>query len=146
MWLPSDEPKKVFIGNKLDHSSIPSLGYIRVLNKDHEFILFLKDNMIVGTWYFNINSLTELYQNEAMEVIKIQAESKIEIFEINQGLFKTILDLNEECKLSLPIKINMLWDKIGLDTNDSRETLLSKYRIKEPSEDDIENLVSTYKS
>ena len=146
MWLPSDEPKEIFNGNKLNHSSIPSLGYIRVLNEDYEFILFIKDNLIVGTWYLNINSLTELYQNEAMEVIKILPESQIEIFEINLRLFKTVLDLNEECKLSLPIKIGMLWDKIGLNTNDSRETLLSKYRIREPSEDDIKNLVSTYKS
>lgn len=146
MWLPSDEPKEILRANKLNNSSIPNLGYIRVLNEEHELVLFLNDNLIVGTWCLDINSLKELFQNEAMEVIKILPDSRIEIFEINPGLFKTILDLNEECKLSLPIKIAVLWDKIGLNTNDSRETLLSKYKIKEPSEEYIKNLVGTYKS
>ncbi|ADZ08734.1 hypothetical protein Metbo_0482 [Methanobacterium lacus] len=146
MWFPSDEPKEILRGNNLDKLSIPSLGYLRILNENYEFILFLNDNLIVGAWCLDIKSLSELFQNEAMEVIKILPDSRIELFEINPRLFKTILDLNEECKLSLPIRIDMFWDKIGFNTNVSRETLLAKYRIKEPSEEHIKNLVSTYKS
>lgn len=146
MWFPSEEPKEILIGNNLDKLSIPSLGYLRVLNEDYEFILFLNDNLIVGAWCLDIKSLSELFQNEAMEAIKILPDSRIELFEINSGLFKTILDLNEECKLSLPIRIDMFWDKIGFKTKVSREKLLAKYRIKEPSEEHIKNLVSTYKS
>jgi hypothetical protein len=146
MWFPSDEPKEILSGNNLDKLLIPSLGYLRILNENYEYILFLNDNLIVGAWCLDIKSLSELFQNEAMDVIKILPDSRIELFEINPRLFKTILDLNEECKLSLPIRIEMFWDKIGFNTNVSRETLLAKYRIKEPSEEHIKNLVSTYKS
>lgn len=145
MWLPSDEPKAIVHGNRLNRNSIPSLGYIRILNEDYEAILFLNMNLIVGAWYLDSNSLNELFENEAMEVVKFSPDSKIEIFEINNSLFKTVVELNEECKLSLPIKIDMLWDKIDLNSNDSRESLLSRYRIKDPSEEDIKSLISDYK-
>jgi hypothetical protein len=80
-----------------------------------------------------------------MEKVKISSESRIEIYETNEKLFKTVLELNEECKLSLPLRIDMFWDKIGLNSTDSREELLSKYRIHEPSVNDVENLINDYK-
>ncbi len=146
MWLPSDEPKNRLYGNKLDKSYLPQSGYIRILNDNYESILFLSDDLVVGAWYLNVKSLTELYENEAMEKVKILSESKIEIYETGGKLFKTILELNEECKLSLPIRIDMFWDKIGLNSTDSREELLSKYRINEPSAIDVDNLLKDYKS
>ena len=146
MWLPSDEPVNKIWGNKLDKSYLPSIGYIRILNDDYESIIFLDDDLIVGAWYLDSNSLNELYENDAMEKIKILSESTIETYETSEKLFKTVIELNEECKLSLPIRINMLWDKIGLHSTDSREKLLSKYRINEMSEDDVESLLKDYKS
>lgn len=145
MWLPSDEPKNRIYGNRLDKAYLPLLGYIKVLNEDYESIIFLKDDLIVGAWYLDANSLNELYENNAMEKVKILSESRIEIYETNEKLFKTIMELNEECKLALPIRINMFWDKIGLNDTDSREELLSKYRINEPSLNDVENLINDYK-
>jgi hypothetical protein len=145
MWLPSDEPQNRIYGNKLDKSYLPLLGYIRVLNDDYESIIFLNDDLIVGAWYLDANSLNELYENNAMEKVKISSESRIEIYETNEKLFKTVLELNEECKLSLPLRIDMFWDKIGLNSTDSREELLSKYRIHEPSVNDVENLINDYK-
>lgn len=146
MWLPSNEPKNKLYGNKLDKSYLPLSGYMRILNENYESILFLSDNLIVGAWYINAESLNELYENEAMEKVKILSESTIEIYETGGKLFKTILELNEECKLSLPIRIDMFWDKIGLNSTDSREKLLSKYRINEPSVTDVDNLIEDYKS
>lgn len=146
MWLPSDEPKNQIYGNGLDKSYLPLLGYIKVLNEDYESIIFLNNELIVGAWYLDANSLNELYENDAMEKIKILPESRIEIYETREKLFKTIMELNEECKLSLPIRIDMFWDKIGLNSTDSREELLSKYRINEPSVDDVDNLIEGYKS
>lgn len=146
MWLPSDDPKEKTYGNKLANESIPSLGYIRILNEDYESILFLNDGLIVGAWHLDAGTLHELYENEAMEMIKILPESIIEIYNTNQKLFNTVIELNEECKLSLPIKIDMFWDKIGLNSTDSREQLLSRYRINEPSENDLESLINGYKS
>jgi hypothetical protein len=145
MWLPSDEPKNRIYGNKIDKSYLPLLGYIRILNEDYESIIFLNDDLIVGAWYLDSNSLNELYENNAMEKVKIHSESRIEIYETSKKLFKTILELNEECKLSLPLRIDMFWDKIGLNSTDSREELLSKYRINEPSVNDVENLINDYK-
>ena len=146
MWLPSEEPKDIIYGNKFDETRIPSLGYIKVFNEDYEFILFINQNLIVGAWYLDTNSLSELYENDAMGVVKVLPESKIEMFELNLSLFETVIELNDECKLSLPFKIGMLWDKIGMNCDDSRETLLSRYRIKDPSEEDIDSLISGYKS
>lgn len=146
MWLPSDDPKEKMYGNKLSKDNIPSLGYLRILNEDYESILFLKNDLIVGAWYLDAKTLNELYENEAMEMVKILPESVIEIYATTQNLFNTVTELNEECKLSLPIKIDMFWDKIGLISTDSREKLLSRYRINEPSENDLENLINGYKS
>jgi len=146
MWLPSDEPTNKIWGNKLDKTYLPSLGYIRVLNDDYESIIFLDNDLIVGAWYLDANSLNELYENYAMEKIKILTESRIEIYETSKKLFKTVIELNEECKLSLPIRIDMFWDKIGLNSTDSREKLLSKYRINEISENDVNDLLKDYKS
>ncbi len=146
MWLPSDEPKNKVYGNKLDKSYLPSSGYIRILNDDYESILILSDDLIVGAWYLDADSLNELYENDAMEKVKILPESRVEIYEAHGKLFKTIIELNEECKLSLPLRIDMFWDKIGLNSTDSREELLSKYRINEPSINDVESLINDYKS
>ncbi len=146
MWLPSDEPENKLYGNKLDKSYLPVYGYIRVLNDNYESILFLSDDLVVGAWYLNVESLNELYENDAMEKVKILSESRIEIYGTGKKMFKTILELNEECKLSLPIRIDMFWDKIGLNSTDSREELLSKYRINEPSVIDVDNLIKDYKS
>jgi hypothetical protein len=146
MWLPSDEPKNKLYGNKLDKSYLPLYGYIRVLNDDYESILFLNEDLIVGAWYLDAKSLNELYENDAMEMVKILPESRIEIYEARGKLFKTIIELNDECKLSLPIRIDMFWDKIGLNNTDSRDELLSKYRINEPSVNDVESLINGYKS
>ena len=146
MWLPSDEPKNKIYGNKLDKSYLPSLGYIRILNDDYESILLLDGDLIVGAWYLDAQSLNELYENDAMEKVKILPESRIEIYEASEKLFKTVFELNDECKLSLPLRIDMFWDKVGLNSTDSREELLSKYRILEPSVNDVDNLINDYKS
>lgn len=146
MWLPSDEPENTIYGNKFERSYLPPIGYIRILNEDYESILFLNDELIVGAWYLDAKTLNELYENSAMEIIKILPESRVEIFKTTEKLFVTIIELNEECKLSLPLSIGMFWDKIGLNNTDSREKLLSKYRINEPSEIDVKNLIEGYKS
>jgi hypothetical protein len=145
MWLPSDDPKEKMYGNRLEKDSIPSLGYIRVLNDNYESILFINQDLVVGAWHLDAKTLNELYENDAMEKVKIMGESAIEIYETSEKLFITVIELNEECKLSLPLSIDMFWDKIGLNSTDSREKLLSKYRIPEPSENDLENLINGYK-
>lgn len=58
-------------------------------------------------------------------------------------MFSTIVDLNEECKLPLPAEIEFLLEKVE-ETN--REEILSKYKLRDPSEDDIDNLLNDYKS
>lgn len=146
MWLHSDDPKEKTYGNKFSKESIPSLGYIKILNEDYESILFLNNGLIVGAWHLDALTLNELYENEAMEMVKILPESIIEVYETTQKLFNTVIELNEECKLSLPIKIDMFWDKIGFNSTDSREQLLSRYRINEPSKNDLESLINGYKS
>ncbi|MEN4018441.1 MAG: DUF2226 domain-containing protein [Methanobacterium sp.] len=145
MWLPSDDPEEKVYGEKFKKENIPSLGYIRILNDDYESILFINDTLVVGAWHLDAGTLNELYENDAMEKIKIKTGSIIEIYESPEKLFTTILELNEECKLSLPLSVNMFWDKIGMKSTDSREELLSKYRISEPSENDLESLINDYK-
>jgi len=145
MWLPSDDPEEKVYGNKFKKENIPSLGYIRILNNGYESILFINDNLVVGVWHLDAGTLNELYENDAMERIKINVESIIEIYETPEKLFTTIVELNEECKLPLPLSVNMFWDKIGMKSTDSREELLSKYRISEPSENDLESLINDYK-
>ncbi|MEN4006240.1 MAG: DUF2226 domain-containing protein [Methanobacteriaceae archaeon] len=145
MWLPSDDPEEKIYGNKFKKENIPSLGYIRILSEDYESILFINDDLIVGAWHMDVRTLNELYENDAMERIKIKTESIIEIYETPEKLFNTVVELNEECKLSLPLRVNMFWDKIGIKSTDSRQELLSKYRISDPSENDLESLINNYK-
>ena len=146
MWFSLDDPEEKIYGKNFQKENIPSLGYMRVLNDDCESILFLNDDLIVGAWFRDIETLNELYENEAMKMVKILPESIVEIYEITLNLFNTVMELNEECKLSLPLKIDMFWDEMGLNSTDSREKLLSKYKINEPSEDDLENFINGYKS
>jgi hypothetical protein len=151
MWLPSNEPNLVIEGN-LKKSQLPSLGYFRVLTKGNEFLIFMKEKLVVGAWSFNIDSLEELYENKALKLIEIEPESRIEIYEIDSNLFETIIELNEESKLSLPVKIDLILNKFKLNESinrkDSinRKELLSKYRIHEPSEIDVESLLEDYRS
>ena len=151
MWLPSNEPNFVMQGN-LKKSQLPSLGYFRILTKGNEFLIFLKEMQVVGAWSFNIESFKECYENKALKLIEIEPESRIEIYEIDSNLFETIIELNEESKLSLPVKIDLILDKFKLnDSNNredsvNREELLSKYRIHEPSEIDVESLLDDYRS
>jgi hypothetical protein len=145
MWLPSDEePKHVFHAN-LDKSKIPVNGYVRILSRMDESIIFIKQEMIVGAWNLSTNSLKEAYENKAMELMDINSESTIEIYEMGCKLFETIIELNEEVKLSSAVEIDFILNKVQ-DADVSRENLLSKYRIKEPSENDVENLLNDYKS
>ncbi|AEG18922.1 DUF2226 domain-containing protein [Methanobacterium paludis] len=151
MWLPSNEPNLVIQGN-LKKSQLPSLGYLRVLTKGNEFLIFLKEMLVVGAWSFNIESFKECYENKALKLIEIEHESRIEIYEIDSNLFETIIELNEESKLSLPVEIDVILNRFKLnevvDREDSinRKDLLSKYRINEPSEIDVENLLEDYRS
>jgi hypothetical protein len=80
-----------------------------------------------------------------MELVDINSESTIEIYEMGNKLFDTIIELNEEAKLSSALEIDFILNKVQ-DEDVSRENLLSKYRIKEPSENDVENLLKDYKS
>ncbi|AXV38034.1 MAG: hypothetical protein KO217_08950 [Methanobacteriaceae archaeon] len=145
MWLPHNEPNLVKTG-KLKASEICSLGYIRILNDDNESILFIDGEMVVAGWYIDTDSLKEFYEVKAAEAITIKPESKIEIHELNSNLFNDLIELNEECKLSLPVKISYILDKNVLDNEVSREELLAKYRIRDLSENDVDNLIDDYKS
>lgn len=75
--------------------------------------------------------------------MSISPESRIEIYKLDDKMFSTIVDLNEECKLPLPAEIEFLLEKVE-ETN--REEILSKYKLRDPSEDDIDNLLNDYKS
>ena len=145
MWLPPNEPNQIKVG-KIKQSEICSLGYIRILNDDNESILFIDNEMVIAGWYLDSDSLEELYEVKATEAIKIKPGSKIEIHELSPNLFKDLIELNEECKLSLPVKISYILDKNVLDNEISREELLTKYRIHDLSEDDVDNLLDNYKS
>jgi len=48
-------------------------------------------------------------------------------------------------KLSLPIEIRLIFNEKVSDIA-SRKDLLEKYRIRAPSEEDVENLLLNYKS
>lgn len=145
MWLPPNEPNKIKLG-KIKESEICSLGYIRILNDDNESILFIDNDMVIAAWYLDSDSLKEIYEVKATEAIKIKPESKIEIYELTRNLFKDLIELNEESKLSLPVKISFILDKNVLNDEVSREELLKKYRIHDLSEDDVDNLLENYKS
>ncbi len=77
-----------------------------------------------------------------MNRIKVSSESRIEVYKLDDNMFSTIVDLNEECKLPLPSEIDFLIEKADTD----RQDVLSKYRIRDPSVDDIDNLLNDYKS
>ena len=144
MWLPSNEPEKVIKGN-LKKSEIPQRGCIRILDKGNESILFIKDEEIIGAWYLDINTLIEHYETEAMELLSINPESKVEIYNLESKLFKTIIELNEESKLSLPIEIDFIIEKFELNTPIDRDKLLLKYGIHDPSSTDLDTLIKKYK-
>ncbi|MDP1553006.1 MAG: hypothetical protein Q8M06_08335, partial [Methanobacteriaceae archaeon] len=61
------------------------------------------------------------------------------------SLFKTLIGFNEECKLPLHIYIDILLNEKVSDIS-SRNDLLQKYRIRIPSEKDVESLLDSYKS
>lgn len=145
MWLPSDEEPKHVLHANLDESKIPVNGYVRILSRIDESIIFIKHRMIVGAWNLSTDSLKEVYENKAMGLVDINSESTIEIYEMGNKLFDTIIELNEEVKLSSALEIDFILNKVQ-DEDVSRENLLSKYRIKEPSENDVENLLNDYKS
>lgn len=145
MWLPSDEEPKYVLSKGLEKSKIPANGYVRILSRLDESIIFIKGGMIVGVWNLNTHSLKEVYENDAMDLVVITPESAIEVYEMGNKLFEMIIELNDEVKLSSDVEIDIIFDKVR-DSEVSRENLLSKYRIKEPSENDVENLISDYKS
>ena len=145
MWLPSDEEPKYVLSTSLEKSKIPTNGYVRILSRLDESIIFIKGGMIVGAWNLNTDSLKEVYENKAMDLVVINPESAIEVYEMGNKLFETIIELNDEVKLSSAVEIDIIFGKVR-DSEVSRENLLSKYRIKEPSENDVENLISDYKS
>ncbi len=143
MWLPSNEPE-FKVNGSLKKSHLPDLGYIRILDRGNESILFTKDEKIVGAWHLSIESLEEFYENKAMEIMFIGPESQIEIYKMNSNLFQTIIELNEESKLSLPIEIDFILDRYNANNSVDRDKLLLKYRIREPSDHDVEKLINDY--
>ena len=143
MWLPSEDPEITVRGN-LKRSHIPLLGYIKILEGGNESLLLVKDGKIIAAWNLNVESLVETHENKAMKLVNISSESRIEVYQLDDTMFSTIVDLNEECKLPLPIVIDFLLEKKVEDVN--REDVLSKYKIRDPSEDDIDNLLNGYKS
>jgi hypothetical protein len=144
MWLPTEDPIMMEYGN-LDKSDLPEFGYVKILNPDNEAIIFIKECVIVGSWCMDIISLEEFYENKAMKRIDIANDSKLEIYKTNYSLFETLIELNEECKLSLPIEINLILNERVSDIS-SRKDLLEKYRIRVPSDSDVESLLVSYKS
>ena len=144
MWLPTEDPIIMEYGN-LDKSDLPEFGYVKILNPDNESIIFIKECVIVGSWCMDIDSLEEFYETKAMKRIDIANDSKLEIYKTNYSLFETLIELNEECKLSLPIEINLILNERVSDIS-SRKDLLEKYRIRVPSDSDVESLLVSYKS
>jgi len=142
MWLPSDDPQYMIRGN-LRISHIPERGYVKILEGGNESLLLIKDQRIIAAWNLNIETLEETRENKAMKLVSISPESRIEIYKLDDKMFSTIVDLNEECKLPLPAEIEFLLEKVE-EVN--REEVLSKYKIRDPSEDDIDNLLNDYKS
>ncbi|MBI5458850.1 DUF2226 domain-containing protein [Methanobacterium sp.] len=143
MWLPSEDPELTVRGN-LKRSHIPELGYVKILEGGNESLLLVKDEKIIAAWNLNAESLEETHENKAMNMINISPESRIEVYQLDDNMFSTIIDLNEECKLPLPVEIEFLLENNAKEVN--RTDVLSKYRIRDPSEDDIDNLLNDYKS
>lgn len=143
MWLPSNEPEFVANGS-LKRSHLPNLGYLRVLDKGNESVLFIRNEKIVGAWHLDVESLEEFYENKAIKSIIITPESKVELYKMESKLFETIIELNEESKLSLPVEIDFLLEKYNINKSVDRDELLEKYRIREPSQKDVETLINEY--
>ncbi len=143
MWLPSNEPEMEIRGN-LKKTHIPELGYLMVLNEENESILFINDAKIVGAWYLDVDSLDEYYETRAMKMMVISPESKVEIYKMNDNLFNTIMELNEECKLSLPVELEFIIDKCDANSPIDRDKLLLKYGIRDPSDNDLDTLIKEY--
>lgn len=143
MWFPSSEPEMVVKG-KLKKSHIPDLGYLRFLDNGNESILFINNEKIVAAWHLDADSLEEFYETKAMKVMVIIPESEVEIYKLNENLFKTIIELNEECKLSLPVELDFIIEKIDAITPVDRDKLLLKYGIRDPSENDLNTLINEY--
>lgn len=143
MWLPSNESEMIIKGN-LKKTHIPDSGYLRFLNGGNESILFISSARIVGAWHLDIDSLEEYYETKAMQLMIINPESKVEIYKMNENLFKTIMELNEECKLSLPVELDFIIDKYDANSPVDRDKLLLKYGIRDPSECDLDNLINEY--
>jgi hypothetical protein len=144
MWLPYNEPDRLITGN-LKRSHLPDLGYLRVLDEGNESILFIKDEKIVSAWHLDIETLIEYYENKAIELLNIRAETQLEVYEIEPKLFDTITELNEECKLSIPVEVEFIVEKYGTKSPIDRDKLLLKYGIRDPSSNDLETLIKKYK-
>ncbi len=143
MWLPPEDPQHTVRGN-LKKSHIPEMGYIKILEGGNESLLLINDEKIVAAWNLNIETLEETHENKAMNTVSISPESQIEVYELDDKMFSTIVDLNEECRLPLPVGVDFLLEKRIEEVN--RDDILSKYKIRDPSEDDIDNLLIDYKS
>jgi hypothetical protein len=63
---------------------------------------------------------------------------------MSSKLFGTIIELNEESKLSLPVSIDFIMDRYNANNSSDRDKLLLQYRIREPSEMDVEKLIDDY--
>lgn len=144
MWLPSDEEPKYVLNGSLVESKIPETGYIRILSRWDESILFIRERMIVGAWNLNTDSLKETYEGRAMKLVDVNSESTVEIYEMGKKLFETIMELNEEIKLASEVGIGFVLDRVQVPES-SRDDLLSRYRIQQPSENDVESLINDYK-
>lgn len=144
MWLPTEDPRIMEYEN-LNKSDLPEFGYIKIINQETEAVIFIKEGYIVGSWCMDVSSLEEFYENKAMKRIDIANNSKLEIYKTNYSLFETLIELNEECKLSMPIEIDLILNERVSDIS-SRKDLLEKYRIRVPSEEDVDNLLVSYKS
>ena len=142
MWLPSDDPQDIIRGN-LKISHVPEIGYVKILEGGNESLLLIKNQKIIAAWNMNIETLEETCENKALNLVSISHESRIEIYELDDKMFSTIVDLNEECKLPLPAEIEFILEKVE---EVDREEVLSKYKLRDPSEDDIDNLLNDYKS
>jgi len=144
MWLPFDNPKKMDY-RALKSSSLPEFSYIRILSGESETIVFIMREMMVGAWHLNLSTLEESHSHKAMEKIEINDDSIIEVYEADEDLFSTLIELNDESKLSIPLEADIIINEMFMDVS-SRDELLERYRIRVPSDESIERLISDYKS
>ncbi|MFB2623340.1 DUF2226 domain-containing protein [Methanothermobacter marburgensis] len=144
MWLPFDNPKKMDY-RALKSSSLPEFSYIRILSGESETIVFIMREMMVGAWHLNLSTLEESHSHKAMEKIEIDDDSIIEVYEADEDLFSTLIELNDESKLSIPLEADIIINEMFMDVS-SRDELLERYRIRVPSDESIERLISDYKS